>query len=219
MAMGFDLYLKHFRTFFILFCITFLPFLIIISITPAFPSNSILSIFSSLFFLFFFLVVTPVYIIASAIVTESYVLGEKPRLNVAIRKILSRLLPLTCLNIRFGIIYVLRFLLLIVPGLIYAINNGYYALSFILRDQRGKAAFQYSQALVKGNWWKVFFFSLLGPLVIFGLQVFMNKVLSGLIATSPALITILSSILSYLVGLGIGISSVLLFLNLDFQER
>lgn len=220
MAMGFDLYLKNFRSFFSLFCLTLLPFSIIFQFLALnFAPNPSLLIPYYLFFIFYFFAVIPVYTIALAILTEGYIVGKKPQINVAIRQILSRILPLTSLNIRFGFIFLLRFLLLIVPGVIYAVNNGYVALAFILRDQRGKAAFKYSRALVKGNWWKVFFFYLLIYITSFGLQALMNKILSSVIINSPTLVTILSSTLSALVGLGVGISGVLLFLNLDFQKR
>lgn len=215
LAIGFNLYLKHFRTFLSLLLLT-LPFTIVIQILPPNSSN----LFFAIFALFYFLIVVPVYTIAFSIVTERYILGEKPELKSVLRRVLSRLLPLTSLNIKFGIIYFLRCLLLLVPGIIYLVNNGYFGLAFILRDQRGKAAFQYSRALVKGNWWKVFFFYLLIFFLIpFGIQAFMSRILSSVIANSPILVTILSSTLVALISLGVGISSVLLFLNLDFQKR
>ncbi|BAY25517.1 hypothetical protein NIES2100_53230 [Calothrix sp. NIES-2100] len=218
-AMGFDLYLKYFRSFFILLCMM-LPFSIIyLILTLNLASNPILLIPYYLFLIFYFFVVIPVYTIALAILTEGYVLGENPQLNLAIQRILSRFIPLTGLNIRFNIIFLSGLLLLIVPGVIYAINNGYFALAFILRDQRGKAAFQYSRSLVKGNWLKVFLFNVLLYIIIFGLQALMNKILSSVIVNYPVLITILSSTLASLVTLGVTISGILLFLNLEFQKQ
>jgi hypothetical protein len=218
-ALGFDLYVKHFRSFFSLLCIV-LPFSIIFQILALnISTNSILLIPYYLFLIFYLFIVMPVYNIIFAIFTEGYILGENPQFNVAFRRILSRILPLIGLNIRFGIIFYLRLLLLIIPGVIYAVNNGYYALAFILRDQRGKAAFQYSRSLVKGNWWKVFSFYILVYIIIFGLQALMNKILITITANSPTLVAILSNILASLVGLGIGISGVLLFLNLEFQKQ
>ncbi|MBD2775076.1 hypothetical protein [Iningainema tapete] len=146
-------------------------------------------------------------------------MAEKPQLKIVFKRILHRILPLIGLNIRCGIIYFLRCLLLIVPGIIYIVNNGYYANALILRDQRGKAAFQYSRSLVKGNWWRVFFLNLLSFITVVGLQAIMNKILSSVIANSPILISVLSITLANLVSLGVVISGVLLFLNLDFQKR
>jgi hypothetical protein len=218
-VMGFDLYLKHFRSFFSLLCIL-LPFSIISQILVLnLSSNSNLLIPFWLFYIFYFFVVIPVYGIAFAILTEGYILGENRQLNVAIRGILSQIIPLNCLSIRFFTIFYLSFLLLLVPGVIYGVNNGYYALAFILRDQRGKAAFQYSRSLVKGNWWKVFFFYVLFYIIIFGFQVVMNKTLSSVIVNFPVLVTILSSTLAMVVSLGVAVSNVLLFLNLEFQKQ
>jgi hypothetical protein len=219
-AMGYNLYLKHFRIFFGLLCII-LPFLIIFeALVKLLPSNPILWIIPYMFFgAFYSLVVIPVFTSALAIIAEGYILGENPKLNVAIRRALHLILPLIGLNMRFFIIFYLRLLLLIVPGVIYGINNSYFILALILRDQRGKAAFQYSRSLVKGNWWKVFFFSVLIVLLAYGLQILINKNLGNVIINSPVLVSILSSIISNLAALGVGISAVLLFLNLEFQNR
>jgi hypothetical protein len=220
LAMGFDLYLRRFQGFLTLFCVTYLPLLIIyqsIVLNP--PSNSILQISYSLFSMFLFLILGPVYTTALAILTEGYVLGERPQVDVAIRQVLSRILPLTGLNIRFFIIFYLRFLLLIIPGMIYAVNNGYFGLSFILRDQRGKAAFQYSRSLVKGNWWKVFFFNPLIFTINFGLDRLISKFLSSFIVTSSQLVTLSPFVFVSFVALGFEISRILLFLNLEFQKK
>ncbi|BAY13986.1 hypothetical protein [Calothrix sp. NIES-2098] len=222
LAIGFDLYLKHFRSFSSLLCVI-LPFSIIFQIlssnSPSIFLNPIVFISYSLLLIFYFFIVIPVYIIVFVILAEGYILGENPQINVVTRGILPRIIPLNCLGIKFNIILILRFLLFIVPGVIYLVNNAYYSYAFILRDQRGKAAFQYSRSLVKGNWWKVFFFYVLLYIIIFGLRVLMKKILSSLILNSPILVAILSDTLASLVSVGVGISGVLLFLNLEFQKE
>lgn len=219
-AMGFDLYLNNFRIFVSLLCITNLPFSIIVnSLSPYVSFNPSLSILSFSIYLFWLIFVIPFYSGASAILTENFIMAEQPQLKIVVKQILHRILPLTSLNIKFSIIYFLRVMLLIVPGIIYAVNNGYYFLSFILRDQRGKAAFQYSRSLIIGNWGRVFFFNLLTVIPVFGFQVIINKVLSNVIANFPILIALISSTIVGLVGHGLVISGVLLFLNLDFQKR
>ncbi|BAZ10734.1 hypothetical protein NIES4071_25570 [Calothrix sp. NIES-4071] len=219
-AMGFDLYLNNFRIFVSLLCATILPFLIIINIIQPYISfNPILLILYFPIFLFYLIFVLVFYTSASAILTESFIIAEKPQLQVVFKRIWHRILPLTSLNIRFTIIFYLKLLLLIVPGIIYSVDNGFYALAFILRDQRGKAAFQYSESLVTGNWWRVFSFNLLSLIPIYGLQVILNKVLSSVIVNSPTLIAIVSNTLGLLINLGFVISGVLLFLNLDYQKR
>ncbi|MCW5315157.1 hypothetical protein GTQ43_15475 [Nostoc sp. KVJ3] len=220
-SIGFDLYLKNFKVFLSLYCI-FLPFSSIVIISSSFRvsfSNPIFSILSFLFFLFYTIVILPSYTAATAIIIEGSVLGERPQLKAVIRRILSCILPLIGLNIRFGINYFFRILLLIVPGIIYLINNGYYSIAFILRDQRGNAAFEYSKTLVKGNWWRVFFFYLILTLTSFGLLRIFDKILTISIANSPLLVTVLSNALVGLVGQVVGVSGVLIFLNLEFQTR
>lgn len=220
-AMGFDLYLNNFRIFVSLLCITYLPFSIIIDILQAYISffNPSLSILYYFIFLFDVIFVLLFYTSASAIITESLIIAEKPQLKVVLKRLLHRILPLTTLNIRFTIICWLQLLLLIVPGIIYLVDNAFYALAFILRDQRGKAAFQYSESLVTGNWWRVFSFNLLTLIPIFGLQIIIYKVLSNVIANFPILTAVVSSTIMSFVNLGIIISGVLLFLNLDYQKR
>jgi hypothetical protein len=219
-SIGFDLYFKNFRLFLGLYCIL-LPFSIIIlfSNLGLSSSNPVLPILYFLFYLFYFIVVIPSYTAAISIIIEGLVLGERPQLQVVVRRIFSCILPLIGLNLRFSINYFLRFILFIVPGIIYVINNGYYATAFILRDQRGNAAFEYSKTLVKGNWWKVFFFYLIVSLTNFGLLRIFSKILSIAIANSPILVAVLSNALTGLVGLGVGVSGVLIFLNLEFQTR
>ena len=220
-SIGFDLYLKNFRLFLGLYCMV-LPFstiFIIFSSLGASFSTPVLPILYFFFYLFHFIVVIPSYTAAISIIIEGLVLGERPQLKIVVRRILSCILPLTGLNIRFGLNYFFRFLLLIIPGIIYQINNGYYATAFILRDQRGKAAFEYSKTLVKGNGWRLFFFYLIIGLTNVGLLRILEKILSIMIVNSPILVAVLSNALIGLVGLGVGVSVILIFLNLEFQAR
>ncbi|MDZ8081320.1 MAG: hypothetical protein RMX35_19925 [Nostoc sp. DcaGUA01] len=220
-SIGFDLYLKNFTLFLGLYCII-LPFLIIfifLSSSGVLLSNPIFPILNFLFSLFYFIVVQPSYTAAYSILIEGLVLGQRPQLQVIVRRIVACILPFIGLNIRFGINYFFRFLLLVIPGIIYLVNNGFYATAFILRDQRGKAALEYSKTLVKGNWWKVFFFYLITALINFGLLRILDKILNIAIVNNPILVAVLSSVLTGLVGLGIGVSVILLFLNLEFQTR
>lgn len=220
-SIGFDLYLKNFTLFLGLYCIA-LPFsaIFILFNSPGVTiSNPVLPILYFFFYLFYLIVVIPGYGAATSILIEGLILGQRPQLKVIFRRILASILPLVQLNLRFSINYFFRFLLLIIPGIIYLVNNGFYATAFILRDQRGKAALEYSKTLVKGNWWRVFFFYLITGLINFGLLRILDKILSIAIANNPTLVTVLASALTGLVGLGVGVSLILLFLNLEFQTR
>ena len=220
LAMGFNLYLKYFLDFFSLLCIALLPFSsIYVFLLLSFTSNFSFLIPFWLFYIFYFFAVIPIYTIAFAILTEGYVRGEKRQLNIVIRGILYRIVPFIELSFTYGLTMMFMFLLLIVQGIIYLVNNAYCLLAFVLRDQKGKAAFQYSRSLVRGNWWKVFFFQVLIFIITFGLQSLTTKFLGMIIASSPILVAILSNVLASIVSLGVGISGVLLFLNLEFQNR
>ncbi|WP_206758811.1 hypothetical protein [Anabaena sp. FACHB-83] len=214
--MSFKLYFEYFGIFFSFFCVTLLPFLIIFQFF-SFDSNPILGI---LFIIFYVIIVFPVYVNGLTILTEGYVLGENPQIDVAIKRILSRIIPLTGLSIRFGIICFLLSLLLIIPGIIYAVNNSYYGQAFILRGQTGKAAFEYSRSLVKGNWWKVFLLSIISSIIISQYEKWIAKILNRVLIDFPALVAIIGDIISInLVAAVTIISGVLLFLNLEFQKQ
>jgi hypothetical protein len=219
MAMGCDLYVNHFQSFFVLICMS-LPFSIIINfLSSNLDLNPPFLILLSIFYGFYFSIFIPAYTMAVSMFIEGYVLGDSPRLSIILRKVLSRLLPLFSLNTRYLISSFLRSLFFLVPGIIYSVNNGFCIFAFVLRDQRGKAAFQYSRSLIKGNWWKVFFFTTLILIIVFATQILTIKILSSIITNSPVFVGIVSDILTNLVMGGIGISGVLLFLNLDFQKR
>ncbi|WP_414568320.1 hypothetical protein [Nostoc sp. CCY 9925] len=220
-SLGFDLYIQRNRLF-LSFLLIYLPFVIILigfSEYIRYNPNSYFGILYSIFYIFYMLIIVPIYVVSLCILTESCVLQENIQPQAVVRQILSRILPLIILWIRLALTSALLFLLLIVPGIIYSINNGFCLQAFILRDQRGKAAFQYSRTLVKGNWWKAFFFSLLTYLIVFGLQGIFNKILSSVIVNYPILVAIISNVLTQVIGLGVGIGGILLFLNLEFQKQ
>jgi hypothetical protein len=156
-----------------------------------------------------------VYYITIAITVENYLLKKDVR--KLSQKVYSRLFPFILLTIRFLVHFYLRVLLLIIPGVIYAVSNIHFGLAFILRDQQGKSAFKYSRKIVEGNWWRVFFIFFL----FFSLNIgcyFIFKKLLGFIIHKSLLLEILSSGLSSLVGILPSIGMILLFFNLDFLK-
>ncbi|NEO17247.1 MULTISPECIES: hypothetical protein [unclassified Moorena] len=154
-SMGFDVYLKNLKPILLLFCTIYLPLLIILSaLNPENQNNP------SGLFLASFVVVSIVvnlagiiYIIALSLITENYLHGRDTSYQSAVPKIVSSLLPLVSIVFIFWINYLLRFMLLIIPGIVYAVNNQYYGLAFILRDQRGKDAFDYSRSSDAARSW------------------------------------------------------------------
>ncbi|MEH2026506.1 hypothetical protein [Nostoc sp.] len=220
-SLGFNLYIKKNRLFLGVFLI-YLPFLII----SALFSYYFLIFSYNLYFLglisIFNIFVYSIYSATLCILTESCVLQENIQPKAVVKWILSHMLPLIGLEIRFFITSYLLSFLLVVPGIIYFINNDFSSHAFILRGQRGKAAFLYSRTLVKGNWWKAFLFTLLTYLIFLGLQAIFTKIFNiniTSVANSSILISVISSALIQLILLGFGICKVLLFLNLEFQKQ
>lgn len=114
---------------------------------------------------------------------EAYLLGK------------SRVLPLVWLEILGGVFLVVGFLLLIIPGLIFAV---WWSLSlFVLVDEdlRGLKAISQARIYVKGKWWGVF-----GRLVFIWLIAFVPSIIGILLAriAFPAQTSIISSFLNTL---------------------
>jgi hypothetical protein len=192
-----------------------IPFLIIMSIIN--DLNNFL--FIGLYSIFYFFVFIPFYSVGVCIIVENCVLGEQNQPKNIVDRISYQIFPLIGLSIRFSLNLFTRLLLLIIPGIIYYVNNGFCLYALILRRQIGKSAFQYSRLLIKGNWWKVFFYDLTLYITIFGVQIISNKILNTILVGSPVLVKILSLTLYIFATFGITISGVLLFLNLDFRKR
>ncbi|NEO72525.1 hypothetical protein [Moorena sp. SIO3H5] len=219
-SMGFDVYLKNLKPILLLFCTIYLPLLIILSALNPENQNNPSGLFLAFFIVFSIVValVGFIYYIALALITENYLHGRDTSYQSAVQKIVSNLLPLVGLALIFSINYFIRFMLLIIPGIVYTVNNQYYGLTCILRDQRGKDAFNYSRSRVEGNWWKVFFFTFLGGLIALALQFILNSVLTSIPFMKNFWGDLLSVILPQFIVIGITIGNILLFLNLDYQK-
>lgn len=228
LSMGFDIFLKNIKLFLITYLTIIVPFLTLVDVFAAYiTDNPLIIIDNPLIFLLFYLlfliylsIFYPALIVASSIITENFVLNKETNFKNVIQVVLSRLLTLINLNIRFGVNTSFRLLLLTIPGIIYSVNNGYYGLAFILRDQRGRATFAYSRSIVKGNWWKVFFLGFLNLFVILGVGRVFRKLFSfiPLVNSSTALMIVLPDILAGFIAVSTLVATTLLFLNLDYQK-
>lgn len=217
-AMGYSLLFKHPKTYLLVFCTILIPFLIILQATGVMlqenPSGLIILIFWIVFSILLF--VSWIYYIAIAVITENLVYQKYDNYQNVIRKIFLNPIPLIVMTIKYGFIYMLRWFLLFIPGIIYLVNNQYYGLAYILRDQKGKAAFNYSRTIVKGNWWKVFLFLLFTIVVYSSLLILFNSILSNFIPQFWS--SLIAQTLSSFFAVGFGIGSILLFFNLEFQK-
>lgn len=73
------------------------------------------------------------------------------------RKAFPLVLPFIWVQILTGLIGFLGFILLIIPGIIWAIQYSFSSFVMVLEGKRGMAALRQSKEYVKGNWWKIFF--------------------------------------------------------------
>ena len=185
------------------------------------------------------------FFVGISLITDNVVNERYTSYQSIVDKTISSLLPLFSLSLRFFLNCLLRCLpllilviisaisgqysrLLFIPILyiatiililIYAVKNHYYGLAFVLRDKKGKEAFTYSRSLVKGNWWRVFFFGFLVLFVLSTLQSAFTVVLSSSPYLNNIWFTSLARICYQLVVIGANIGGILLFLNLEFQKR
>lgn len=90
--------------------------------------------------------------------------GKPIRTADALKKSLSRWGAAIWTNVVVGFFLLGLTLLLIVPGVIYAVLWGFATYVVALTDKSGKAALDYSKGIVRGRWWTV-----LGYALVFGL--------------------------------------------------
>ncbi|NES78731.1 MULTISPECIES: tetratricopeptide repeat protein [Okeania] len=175
------------------------------------------------------------YLIAISTVTENYVLETDTNYHKIIKKIFTSFISLSFLHFRYSINSVIRYFLLLIPGIIYRVNNQFYWLAFILRKKRDKTALFYSRLLVSSNFWKVFFLIYLLP-IFFGIAYSIlssriyeilysissnisleNVFLASLFSEILGILNLFFCLLFYLSIMIIGdTAQILLFLNRDF---
>ena len=131
---------------------------------------------------FFF--VTPLLAGAMAWVTYQLYAGKKPTTSEVLRFGLSRLLPILLVSVLVGLAVIGGLLLLIVPGIIFAIRFTVAVPALVVEDARGREAMRRSWRLVKGYSGRVFGITLLAGLIA--------GIVSG-IFTAPFALTAINS--------------------------
>ena len=109
LSMGFDIFLKNIKLFLITYLTIIVPFLTLVDVFAAYiTDNPLIIIDNPLIFLLFYLlfliylsIFYPALIVASSIITENFVLNKETNFKNVIQVVLSRLLTLINLNIRF----------------------------------------------------------------------------------------------------------------------
>jgi hypothetical protein len=90
-----------------------------------------------------------------AFIADRAVRGETTGIGDALRGAFSRWWPVIWTGILARLILIGLLLLLIVPGVVWAVYYAFVVYVVTLRDSSGKRALDYSKALVKGQWWRV----------------------------------------------------------------
>jgi len=92
---------------------------------------------------------------------ETKSIGEDLKTNV------SLILPAALVSILTGLAVFGGFLLLIVPGIIFAMWFAFSLYALLLDDKHGTEALKYSKQLVNGRWWAVLW-RIIAPAFVFG---------------------------------------------------
>jgi len=93
--------------------------------------------------------------------------GKSVDYKTALKASLSRWLPAIGTNILLGIFLIGLLLLFIIPGLIYSVFWGFAIYAVILNNKAGKEALNYSKSIVKGRWWKTFWYFIVFTFLMF----------------------------------------------------
>lgn len=80
------------------------------------------------------------------------------------------------LSIMIGVVVMLGFIALIIPGIIFAVWFAFAYLVLIFEGKKGVEAMKASKEYVKGNWWKVF-----GRFVVLGIAMILLSIVTGLL--------------------------------------
>ena len=154
--------------------------------------------------------------LALFVMVESYTKNEPLAFGSAVRKAFSSLISVLWAAILSTLIIFGMLLLLVVPGIIYAVYYIFAQNAVVLRGMKGKAALDYSKSLVKGRWWRVFwYFTVLIimtclPSILYGVAYsFMTKTLAHEMAKAA---------MTSMLGVYYGITMTIFFINLDFRR-
>ncbi|MDJ0582818.1 hypothetical protein [Crocosphaera sp.] len=194
-----------------------------------FSSSTLILYFS--FVLMFVLIVFTIntfYYKTIVLVTYNYI-HQRPLINGSLlREVFDNFFSLWLLMLRIAINYFLRSLLLIVPGIIYLINNFSVPFAFIFRQEKIEHAFTYNSIIMKGNTGRVFSLFLYPFIIYMVFALFINVFFSSVMDGSSTInnsssypfgLSLFSQII-FIVLYPILINAYLcLFLNAEAQKR
>ena len=160
------LFTENFKLILIITLIVYIPINIILSLVPVdtlVEQQGTLRGFGT-----YFRIIRILEGLVGIIATMAIAFAMKSKLDkkyidfkIALKKSLSRWLPAIGTNILLGIFLLGLFLLLIIPGIVYSVYWAFTVYAVILYDKAGKKALDHSKSVVKGRWWKVFWYFLI----------------------------------------------------------
>ncbi len=159
-ALGWEQYRRHFKSILPIFLIVYVPINIGLSFVPVdylIEEHGLrgFKIYMKLIQLTeFFIGVVATMALARLI--EASLLGQPITWKQALRHSLSRWGASIGTGLLAGLIILGMCLLLIVPGIIWSLYYSLFVYVVALRNLSGKKALDYSKAIVKGQWWRVF---------------------------------------------------------------
>ncbi|MDJ0660294.1 MAG: hypothetical protein QNJ42_12505 [Crocosphaera sp.] len=242
LSMGFYVYKKTFNQFFWSFGLIYLPIMLIVLLIQNHVSHQFIeqlkTNFSASTLIFYFSFVFIIALIGLANFTFFYktivifayhYIYQKPfnyaKLSDAV---FNDLFSLWVLMLRIYISYVLRSLLLLIPGIIYFINNSSVPLAFIFRQDKIGDAFSYNRSIIKENAGRVFSLFLYPFIIYLVFALLINRLLLSSIdiSSNPEIYA------SHALGVSLFITVILvilfpilinshlcLFLNAEAQKR
>ncbi len=154
--------------------------------------------------------------LAIAVLAESRALGQEPAFKDLVRRAFSGYGSAFWAFLLGGLQIMLFSLLLVIPGLIKAVQYYFVLQASVLRDLKGKAALDYSKGVVEGQGMRVF-----GYMIVLGALRYILSFTLGLLQTqivTGTLLQILIFLLDMFLGSFVVIMLAVLFLDLEQQR-
>lgn len=151
-----------------------------------------------------------------AVLIDEAIRGRAISWQTALKRSVSRWGAAIWTGILAGLIILGMTLLLIVPGIIWSFYYAFFAYVVVLRGLSGKRALDYSKAMVKGQWWRVFGYLLVINIIGF----FVGLVASVPFCFTPEnqLLDIVSDTLIDIVSALFMAMTIVFFLNNDYLK-
>lgn len=114
-------------------------------------------------------------------ITAGILMRKKLDLDLISRASLPLVVSVFWVALLTGVVQIIGFLLLIVPGVLFSIWYAFAEMEVILEDKRGIAAMASSREITRGKFWAIFVRLLVGTLVLLGVYLAVSSGLTALL--------------------------------------